>query len=190
MFGHRSDGIELKHISPEFKLIPNLMTERSDSQVFFNQDVVVTPIENYINKKAEEGYKFTYMDIVFAAALRIIAQRPKLNRFAINGRIYARKKITISLTIKKSLDDDSDESNLKITFNGTETIFEVRDKIEKLIKENKANNEDVSGTDKTAKALTRIPTALIKFVGWLSRKLDKHGQLPKKRREVIPCHKS
>ena len=174
MFGHRSDGVELKHVSPEFKLIPNFMTERSDAQVFFSEDIVVTSIDNYINKKAEEGIRLTYMDVVFAAVLRIIAQRPKLNRFAINGRIYARKEITISLTIKKSLSDDADESNLKIPFTGTETIFEVRDKIEKLIEENKASDDDNNNTDKTAKALTSVPTSLVKFAVWLIKKLDNH----------------
>ena len=190
MFGHRSDGKELKHISPEFKLIPNIMMERSDSQVFFNEDIAVTPIENYINKKAEEGEKFTYMEVIFAAVLRIIAQRPKLNRFAINGRIYARNDITISLTIKKSLSDNADESNLKIHFKGTETIYEVRDIIENLIKENKATDEDKNGTDKTAKLLTSVPTPLIKFTVSLIKKLDKHGHLPKSLIEVSPFHTS
>ena len=156
MFGHRADGKELKHISPEFKLIPNIMAERDDSQVFFNQDIVITPIDNYINKKADEGEKFTSMEVIFTAVLRILAERPKLNRFAINGRIYARNNITISLTIKKSLSDDADESNLKIPFSGTETIFEVRDKLEGLIKENKFTDDDNNGTDKLAKLLTSM----------------------------------
>ena len=190
MFGHRSDGKELKHISPEFKLIPNIMTERSDAQVFFNEDIVVTPIENYINKKAEEGEKFTYMEVIFAAVLRIIAQRPKLNRFAINGRIYARNSITISLTIKKSLSDDADESNLKIPFKGTETIYEVRDIIENLIKENKFTDQDNNGTDKAAKLLTSVPTSVIKFLVWVIKKLDKHGHLPKSLIKVSPFHTS
>ncbi|MBR3134802.1 MAG: 2-oxo acid dehydrogenase subunit E2 [Clostridia bacterium] len=190
MFGHRSDGVELKHISPEFKLIPNLMSERDDAQVFFNQDIIVTPIDEYISKKAMEGEKFTYMDVMFASMLRIIAQRPKLNRFAINGRIYSRKNITISITIKKSMTDSADESNLKIPFNGTETIYEVRDKLESLVKENKATGEDVNNTDKTARLLTRIPTSLIKFVVWLIKKLDKHGHLPKSLIRVSPFHTS
>ena len=190
MFGHRSDGKELKKISPEFKLIPNIMSERSDAQVFFYQYIVVTSIENYINKKAEHGEKFTYMEVIFAAVLRIIAQRPKLNRFAINGRIYARNSITISLTVKKSLSDDADESTLKIPFKGTENIFEVRDIIEKLIKENKFTDDDNNSTDKAAEMLTKVPTSMIKFLVWLFKKLDKHGHLPKALIKVSPFHTS
>ena len=190
MFGHRSDGKELKNISPEFKLIPNFMTERSDAQVFFNQDIVVTPIEEYVNRKAKEGEKFSYMDVIFAAMLRILAQRPRLNRFAINGRIYARNTITISLTIKKSMKDEGEESTIKVEFKGNETIFEVRDKIEALVKENKATTEDVSGTDKAANMLTRVPTSMIRFSVWLIKKLDKHGHLPKALIKVSPFHTS
>ena len=190
MFGHRSDGVELKHISPEFKLIPNFMTERSDSQVFFNQDIVVTPIDEYINKKADEGEKLSYMHVIFAATLRILAERPKLNRFAINGRVYSRNSLTISLTIKKNMTDSGDESTLKIPFDGTENIFEVRDKIDKLVKENKDTEEDVSGTDKAANLLTKVPTSLIKFTVWVIKKLDKHGHLPKSLIKVSPFHTS
>ena len=61
MFGRRSDGKELKHISPIFRLMPSLMKERDDSQVFFNQDIVIEKIEEYTNKKAEEGIKMQEM---------------------------------------------------------------------------------------------------------------------------------
>ena len=110
MFGRRSDGKELKHVSPIFRLMPTLMKERDDSQVFFNQDVVISKIEEYIGKKALEGIKISTIDIVFAVIVRIISERPKLNRFVVNGRIYARNKITLAMTVKKSLTDDADEN--------------------------------------------------------------------------------
>ena len=53
-------------------------------------------MDEYIAKKAEEGIRITILDIVFAGIVRIIGERPKLNRFVVNGRIYARNEITIS----------------------------------------------------------------------------------------------
>ena len=85
MFGRRSDGVELKTMPAEFKLMPMLMKERSDSQVFFNQDVPIAAIEEYISKKNEEGIRITLIDVVFAGIVRILGQRPALNRFAENG---------------------------------------------------------------------------------------------------------
>ena len=38
----------------------------------------------YISKKLEEGIRLSYMDIIYATVVRIIAERPSLNRFAMN----------------------------------------------------------------------------------------------------------
>ena len=40
----------------------------------------------------------------------------------VNGRTYARNSIFISIVVKKSLSDESEETPLKIEFDGTETI--------------------------------------------------------------------
>ena len=116
MFGRRSDGVELKTMPAEFKLMPMLMKERSDSQVFFNQDVPIAAIEEYISKKNEEGIRITLIDVVFAGIVRILGQRPALNRFAKNGRAYQRNGITICMSIKKSLTDEGEETTIKVPF--------------------------------------------------------------------------
>ena len=101
MFGHRSDGRKLKTLPPFFRVIPSVMLERSDSQVYFKQDISLKTIDEYIDKKAAEGIKFSYMNIIYAALIRILAERPQLNRFAMNGTLYARNQILVSLAIKK-----------------------------------------------------------------------------------------
>ena len=189
MFGKRSDGKELKHVSPFFKLMPMLMVERDDSHVYFNQDASIKRIEEYISQKAEEGIKISLLDIIFASIVRLMAERPKLNRFAINQRIYARNKITLAITIKKSLTDDGDETTVKVDFDGTENIFEVRNKLQTLIAENK-DLSNANGTDKIAGILSKIPTFALKFAIKLIRFLDKHGMLPKSVIEASPFHAS
>lgn len=189
MFGRRSDGVELKNAPAEFKLMPSLMKERSDSQVFFNQDVPITAIEEYISKKNEEGVRISLIDIVFAGIVRIIGKRPGLNRFVINGRTYQRNRITICMSIKKSLTDEGEETTIKVPFTGKETLLEVRDKLQAMIIENKSQDTE-NGTDKTADMIAKIPTGLIKLVVGYLRHLDKHGRLPKKIIEVSPFHTS
>ncbi len=189
MFGRRSDGKELKHVSPFFRIMPCIMKERNDSQVYFNQDLVLKKMEDYINSKAAENIKITILDIVFAGIIRILAERPKLNRFVINGRIYARNKITLAITIKKSLTDEGDETTVKVDFDGAENLFEVKDKLQALIVQNK-DKLAVNGTDKIAGILSKIPTAVLKFAVGLFRFLDKRGCLPKSIIEVSPFHTS
>lgn len=189
MFGHRSDGKELKNLSPIFRIIPSVMKERCDAQVYFNQDINITPMENYIAKKAEEGIKLSILDIIFAGVVRIIAERPQLNRFCVNGRTYARNDLTVSLAIKKSLTDSGEETNIKPYFTGNETIFEVRDILQNMIEENK-KVETANSLDKFIGVLNKIPTSFIKFVVGRLIAMDKHGHLPKSIIKLSPFHTS
>ena len=189
MFGIRSDGVELKTMPAEFKLMPMLMKERSDSQVFFNQDVPIAAIEEYISKKNEEGIRITLIDVVFAGIVRILGQRPALNRFAKNGRAYQRNGITICMSIKKSLTDEGEETTIKVPFTGKENLFEVKEKLQKMIAENKSQ-ETENGTDKTADLLSKIPTGILKTVVKYLIHLDNKGRLPKKIIEISPFHTS
>ena len=190
MFGFRSDGKHLRKTTAVFKLMPNLMRERNDSQVLFSQDIITDGMDAYIKEKFEkDNVKISYLDIVFTAIERIIAERPRLNRFVVNGRTYARNSIFLSIVVKKSLSDDSLETPLKFEFNGTENIFEVRDKIQAEIEKNK-EVETENNTDKTVNALTSVPAFLIKAAMGIIRFLDKHGMLPKFLIKVSPFHTS
>lgn len=189
MFGKRSDGKEVKNSDAFFRLIPCIMSQRNDAQVFFNQDIVITTVEEYIARKAEEGIKLSLMDIIFAAIVRIIDERPQLNRFAINGRIYDRNEITISIAVKKTLSDDGEETTIKVPFTGKENIFDVSEKLQNLITENK-NIEMQNGTDKLAAAIAKIPTGMIKFTVGILKWMDKRGILPKSIISISPFHTS
>ena len=189
MFGHRSDGRELKTIPAEFRLMPTLMKERSDAQVMFKQDIPIAAIEEYIDKKAEEGIKMSIMDVVFAAVVRIIAERPSLNRFVVNGRCYARHDIVTAITIKKSLSDEGEETSIKLKWEGNENIFDIVNKLQQVVAENKDDATE-NGTDKTADLIAKVPTAMIKKIVGLLKWLDKKGYLPKAIIDVSPFHTS
>ena len=73
MFGFRSDGRKLKTVPPFFRVIPNVMLEREDSQVYFKQDIILKDMDEYIDKKAKEGIRLSYMNIIYAAFVRIVA---------------------------------------------------------------------------------------------------------------------
>ena len=189
MFGHRSDGRKIKTLPAFFKVIPSVMLERNDSQVLYKQDIPIKYLDEYIDNKAKDGIKIAYMHIIHAAIVRVIAERPRLNRFVMNGTTYARNKIYVSLAIKKNLTDDGVETTTKIEYQGTETIFDIKQKLDAIIEQNKeveANNE----TDKLAKTLGLIPTGLIRVAVKFLKFLDRHGLLPKAIIKASPFHTS
>ena len=189
MFGHRKDGRKMKTLAPEFRLMPSLMKERSDAHVYFKQDIKLKGINEYIAKKQEEGIKFSTMEVMIAAILRIIATRPALNRFIMNGRTYARNHICISLTVKQTMTDEGDESTVKLYFKGTENIFEVKKKIEEELAIAKDTSSENS-TDKAANLFGLVPTPLIKFLVGVIKIMDKHGHLPNWLLKASPFHTS
>lgn len=189
MFGLRSDGRKIKSLNPLFRVIPHIMKERSDAHVYFSQDISIKALDEYIAKKEQEGIKISYMTIIYTALIRLLAEKPALNRFVMDGRTYARHGIQISLAIKKGLTEDAEETTVKLHFNGSENIFEVKEILDKTIAQNKETSNK-NNTDKIVKLLSYIPDWLYKVIINLCMYLDKHGMLAKPLIELSPFHTS
>lgn len=189
MFGHRADGKKVKNLEPIFKILPSVMIDRSDAQVYFKQDIPLSNMEEYIDKKAQEGIRMSYMNIIYAGIVRVINERPKLNRFVMNGTTYQRDTIYVSLSIEKSLTDDGQETVVKIPFTGTETILEIKEKVDATIEKNK-DLQTANKTDKLVNILNIIPNGFILFVVKFLKFLDKHGIMPKAVIKASPFHTS
>ena len=189
MFGYRPDGKKIKNLPPIFKVMPCVMLDRVDSQVYFKQDIALKCLDEYIDRKAKEGIKLSYMNIIYAALVKIIGERPNLNRFAMNGRLYERNKIYVSLVIKKSLTDDGQETPIKLDFNGDENIFEIKKRLDENIEKNKVLSNS-NNTDKLAFALSLVPDGLIRVAVRFLMFLDKHGLMPRKIIDASPFHTS
>lgn len=189
MFGYRTDGKKLKNIGPIFKLIPHIMKRRSDAHVYYSQDISLSKIDEYIKAKEIEGINISYMSILYTSLIRIIAEKPALNRFIMDGRIFARKGIFISLAIKKEMSDELEETLIKLEFTGKENIFEVKEKLEKAISKNKEVTTK-NNTDKLAKLFWLIPNTLMKIIVNALMFFDKKGILPKAIIKASPMHTS
>ena len=189
MFGLRSDGKKIKNIDPLMKLTPHIMTERNDAMVMSIYEVDCAGMDGYIFKRRKEGVRVNYMDITIAAMARVMAMRPRLNRFIMNGRVFRRNEIQMSFTVKKALKDGADETVVKLVFKGTETFDEVKAMIDAEVRKN-ATVSAVNEADKLAKVFTIVPNFMIKFLVGSVKFLDKHGMLPKSIIDTSPFHTS
>lgn len=189
MFGKRADGKAVKGLNPFYRIIPYIMKKRSDSQVFFEDRIYLDNINEYINNKKEDGIRITHMDIMLTAMGRLLYERPHLNRFVMNGRIYQRNEQVLSLAIKKKLLDDATETTVKFRVNPEDTVLDVSKQVATIIQENKEENV-ANGTDKLAKLIMSFPNFFIKSAVGIIMLLDKHGMLPKKVIDASPFHTS
>ena len=161
-FGDRKDGYKLRKADPFFRIIPYLMKNRSGAQVFFKDRIYLEETDKLIRQLRNEGHKVGFLHIVIASMVRTMSQRPKINRFVAGRKIYARKEISFSITIKKDMSDDTEETTIKIIFEPTDTIYDVIDKINIQINDNK-NVESENSTDKAAKMFTLLPGFLLNW---------------------------
>ena len=189
MFGFRPDGRRVKPHDPIMRLIPYIMTRRSDSQVFTTQYVDAEILSQYINKKRQEGIKISHMSIIVAAWLRTVCEVPMLNRFVKGGDVYARNELALSfVTIKDRGMDELRESVAKLYFDPTQTIFEVSEKIDRAIEKCRASTEN-SMVNRLANSLLSIPFLTPLLVGVL-KAMDVIGLMPKAVIDASPFHTS
>ena len=186
----RPDGREVKNIPPIMKIMPYIMKTRTDSMNMYDDVFDCEVWDSYIKEKEAEGIKMSYMHIFIAGVVRMIALRPQLNRFIMNGRVYTRDKIYVSFVVHPKLCDGDTETTIKLAFEGTETILEIAETINRRIKEETTDRQGENGTDKLAKVLTNIPGPIIRFAVNTLMWMDRHNLLPKAIIDLSPFHTS
>lgn len=187
-FGDRYDGRRVKSKDPFFYVTPYVMRTRTDSMVFFDEIIDISGVDEYVHKKrASDLPDLRFLHVLIAAMLRVISQKPKVNRFVSGKKIYSRNYIRIPITIKRSLSEDAVEEIIQPEFEATDTLSDVVKKVNAEIEKIISTQND-SSTASVAKILKHCPRFLMSFIVFLVRWLDGHGWMPKALNRVSPFH--
>ena len=191
MFGFRPDGRRIKGMDPILQITPHLMPMRCDAQVFLEHKLDFEMLSRYIARKAVEGEKITFMQIIVAAYVRGVSQHPEINRFIKNKQYFARNNLSVSFTLlKDSQNHDSPESTVRIEFDPADTLLDVRDRMVAAVE---ANRGEESGgdvfVDKLASFVLSVP-GLATLVVALVRILDRYGLAPWALLKELPMYSS
>ena len=136
------------------------------------------------------GEQITYLHVMIAALVRLVALRPQLNRFVMRGRIYTRPKIWVSFVVHQNLRSDAAGTTIKLCFEGTEDIQEICKKINAAILRETTQKSESNSTDKLAGLIMSIPGPLIRLVVNTLMFMDRHNALPKSVIDASPFHTS
>ena len=188
MFGRRPDGKRLGKIDPFVKITPYLMPMRCDAQVFLQHRMDWESMTRYIGRQMQEkNEKLTHMQIIVAAYVRAVSQNPEVNRFIMNKQYFARNNCSVAFTILRSPQDaDQGENVVRIQFDPTDTIYDVRDRMIAAI--NASRGEQTDGfLDKLLNFLFALP-GLATVIVALVRLLDRYGIAPKALIDAIPLY--
>lgn len=187
MFGRRCDGRRLKDVDPIVQVTPYLMPMRCDAQVFLEHKLDYEMLTRYIAEKGQQGEKITFMQVIIAAYVRAVSQHPEINRFIMNKQYYSRLNCTVSFTmLLDPQDHDSHETTVKLKFDPTDTIFDVRDRMNAEVAANRGT-ESKNFADKLAAVALSVP-GLPTVMAALVRLLDRYGLLPAALVDGLPFH--
>ena len=188
MFGRRPDGRRVNGIDPVMKITPYVMPMRCDAQVFLKHRADMEILSHYIRyQKREHNESFSYMQILVAAYVRAICTNPEVNRFIMNKQLFARNNCSVAFTILKDPSDaDKGEAVVKIKFDLTDTIYDVRDRMAAGVAANRGD-QPPGFVDKLLGFLFAVP-GLATVIVSLVRLLDRYGLAPGVLMEELPFY--
>lgn len=173
--------------SPMLVITSYIMKTRVGSQNMIADKLKIDNVDKYIKEKQAEGYKnISYMHVLIAAYIRTVSQRPALNRFIRGQRIYTRRNVEISLSIKKQMNLESPDTVVKVILPPDATAVDVYEKLNQVVTDYRDNPG--GDFDNTAKVLSYIPRLVLKFSIWFLNLLDYFGLLPSFLTGVSPFH--
>ncbi len=172
LFIDRVDGRRLRKATPFTALMPYLLRGRNHSAVYFSRDIDVENALAYVhtrNARLESGAlpgrpnldggpdgRYSLFGVVLSAAARVLALRPKLNRFVLRRSIYERNHLCFSFIVKKRLSEEAGETNAKVYFEPADTIAEAMARINAGIAAARSDSPG-SGGDREAALAHALP---------------------------------
>lgn len=188
-FGDRYDGWRVKKVDAVFSVIPYFLRTRMDAQNFFEEKIDIDHIEAFIKEHKENIPDLSVMHVIMASLVRLISQRPHLNRFVIWNKIFARNHVNFSIAVKRSLSDEGEETLIKPYFLPTDTLQDIVRKT-RHEQDNNQKQGQQNSSDSISKILGILPEFLLRFVVFMLLHLDKVGMMPKFINKASPWHSS
>ncbi len=183
----RADGTLLRHTDPMYRVAAHVMAKRSDAMNAITVDIPLAPVDAYIREKKKEGRPVSHMAVIMAAYVRTMCEYPALNRFIVNKRAYTRNEVAVGMVVLRGGRHD-DGTMSKIYFHLDDTIFDIEEKIQGYVSDNRRDVTD-NPTDKLIAKLVGIPGLLRVAVNVL-KWADWHNLLPKSIIDASPFHVS
>ena len=119
----------------------------------------------------------TYFHALSSCFAKTVYNRPALNRFVKNKRLYQRKKITFAFIAKDKMSDKGEERIISIDIEPNDNVMSYSKKVAvDVFKVRKEGSNDMDGVLKAFSSLPKwLLSIIVKFVFFL----DNHGINPK-----------
>jgi len=191
MLTTRPDGTLVKNLSATRAIMPLLMETRTESTVYFEQELDVTETLRFVERHnaAHPTERITLFHVFMWAMASTLHDRPRLNRFVSGGRIYQRDGVWLSFAAKKKkLDDDAALVTIKREIPKGASLLEVAKLLNADIKTGRSDAPRAE--DRELDLAQRLPNFLVKLGLRLMALADRWNVLPLSVIQHDPCWSS
>ena len=177
--GDRKDGVWVKDAPGLNIVMTRLFPNRTDCEVFLNQEIDITELLKFIDEKngPDAEYKTTLFHCFVTMVCRVLNERRLLNRFVQGGRIYERDEITVSFVAKRRFSDHSEETLMQYKAKGKDKLEDISRFIVGDVKQMRERKES-EGLDVVFDKFQKVPRWLLISAVKLVRVLDFWGKVP------------
>ena len=188
--GDRKDGKLLRDIDGMHFIVPLLYPNRCDNEAFISEQIDLTAIDAYLEKKnaSNPEYKYNLFQLIVTAMLKTIQLRPKMNYFIANKNLYSRNEISASFVVKKQFADHGGEALAFIHAKENFTLEDVHSEIYRQVSFCRSDKKDSSTA--SMDIFNKMPRFVSKSIVAFIRFLDRHGWVPKSLIATDPYYSS
>lgn len=179
--GDRRDARWVKEAPALLKIMPHLMPNRADCEVYLNDTIDATELVRFLEKKNAEHpeYKTTVFHAFVVCVARMLRERPKMNYFVQGRRLYERNDIFLTFMVKRRFADNAEESLMTVIPKDEDTLDTISRKIYGDVRETKKNEHATEGIDVILERFAALPRVVLMLVIRIVRWLDFWGLTPK-----------
>ncbi len=165
-----------------------LLPKRTDCEVYLNDDLDVTELVSYLEKKNQSHpeYKTTIFHCAVTGMAKMLMERPLMNRFIQGWRIYERDEISISFVVKRRFADGAEESLMVLKPTEDDNLDSISKKIVGDVAETRKSEHATGGIDQTLDDFMKLPFPILALAIRIIRILDFWGINPKALTEGDP----
>ena len=181
----RKDGIRVTKIDSTHKIMPYLMANRCDAEVYTIERIDVTNLLKYLDKinKTSE-HKITLFHAIITAMAKTIYNRPLLNRFISGKRFYDRTNISFSFVAKNKFEDHAEERLIILKTKYDMNLLDISNKVVEMVSKTRENNSNEMND--TLGFVTSFPRFIVSLIMKAFRIMDFFGIVPKSISDTDP----
>ncbi len=160
-------------------IVPYIMPKRTEAEVSSKVDMDITKLVEFVDTKNKEdlGYKMTYFHALLSCFAKTVYNRPALNRFVKNKRLYERNKKTFAFIAKDKLNDTGEERIISVDLKPNDNIMTFSKHV--AVDVFKVRKEGSNNMDDTLNFFSSLPKFILSIIVKIVFFLDNHGINPK-----------